>query len=76
MWRGTIGSPGARNYAEYFVFFNLDDKPVTLKATWMQLGLDGAKHQAQNLWSDNTLKDSKEISVTLPPHASTLYQVR
>ncbi len=76
VWRGTAGSIGARNYAEYFAFFNLDDKPATLKATWAQLGLDGKKHQAQNLWSDAALKESKEISVTLPPHGSTVYQVR
>ncbi len=74
MWRGTIDSPGAGTYAEFFAFFNLDDKPVTLKATWKQLGLDGGKHPAQNVWT-STLKESKEISVTLPPHGSTVYQV-
>jgi len=76
VWRGTAGSSGSRNYAEYFAFFNLDDKPVTLKATWKQLGLDDKKHQAQDPWSDATLKDSREISVTLPPHGSTVYKVR
>jgi hypothetical protein len=75
VWRGTIDSPGARNYAEYFAFFNLDDSPATLKATWKQLGLDGNKHQADNLWTDATLKDSKEINITLPPHASAIFQV-
>ena len=75
VWRGTAGSSSARNYAEYFAFFNLDDKPVTLKATWKQLGLDDKRHPAQNLWSDATLKESKEISVTLPPHGSSVYQV-
>ena len=76
VWRGTIDSPGARNYAEFFAFFNLDDKPVTLKATWKQLGLAGGKHQAQNLWSDSDYKDSKEVNVTLPAHGSTIFQVR
>jgi len=76
VWRGTIDSPGARNYAEFFAFFNLDDKPVTLKATWKQLGLDGAKHQAQNLWSDTVYKESKEVNVTLPAHGSTLFEVK
>jgi hypothetical protein len=76
VWRGTAGSSGSRNYAEYFAFFNLDDKPVTLKATWKQLGLDDKKHQAQDLWSDTTIKESKEIDVTLPPHGSKIYQVR
>jgi len=31
VWRATINAPGARNYAEFFAFFNLDDKPVTLR---------------------------------------------
>jgi hypothetical protein len=76
VWRGTIDSPGARNYTEFFAFFNLDDKPVTLRATWKQLGLDGAKHQSQNVWTDSVYKDSKEVNVTLPPHGSTIYEVR
>jgi alpha-galactosidase len=76
VWRGSIDSPGARNYAEFFGFFNLDDKPVTLKATWKQLGLNGGKHQAQNLWTDTAFKDSKEVIVTLPAHGSTIYEVK
>jgi hypothetical protein len=76
VWRGTIDAPGARNYAEFFAFFNLDDKPVTLHATWKQLGLDGGKHQAQDLWSDSSGKESKEISVTLPAHGSAVYKVK
>jgi alpha-galactosidase len=76
VWRATIGSPGARNYTEFFAFFNLDDKPVTLKATWKQLGLDGQRHQVQNVWTENAFKDSKDISVTLPAHGSTVYEVK
>jgi hypothetical protein len=76
VWRATINEPGARGYAEYFGFFNLDDKPVTLRTTWKQLGLDGAKHSAQNAWDDSTTKDAKDISVTLPAHGSALYMVR
>ena len=76
VWRATIDTPGARNYAEFFAFFNLDDKPVTLRATWKQLGLDGAKHQALDLWNDSTGKESKEVSVTLPAHGSAVYKVK
>ena len=67
--------PGARGYAEYFAFFNLADNPVTLHTTWKQLGLDGAKHSASNVWDDSTTKDSKEISVTLAPHGSALFEL-
>ena len=47
--------------ASIFAFFNLDDKPVTLRATWKQLGLDGKKHAAQNVWTEVDGKESKEI---------------
>ncbi len=68
IWRATINQPGARGYAEYFAFFNLADNPASLRTTWKQLGLDGAKHSARNVWDDSITKESKEISVTLPPH--------
>jgi len=76
VWRATINAPGARNYAEFFGFFNLADTPVTLHASWKQLGLEGGKHLAQNVWSEGGFKESKEVSVTLPAHGSTLYEVR
>ena len=76
VWRATINKPGAGNYAEFFAFFNLDDKPVTLRATWKQLGLEGGKHRAQNVWSETADKESKEVNVTLPAHGSTLYEIR
>jgi len=76
VWRATINEPGARGYTEYFGFFNLDEKPATLRTSWKQLGLDGAKHSALNAWDDSTTKESKDISVTLPPHGSAVYQIR
>jgi alpha-galactosidase len=75
VWRASINEPGARGYAEYFGLFNLADTPATLRTTWKQLGLDGAKHSAQNLWDDSTTKDAKDLSVTLPPHASAIFEV-
>jgi alpha-galactosidase len=75
VWRASINQPGARGYSEYFGFFNLADTPSTFHTTWKQLGLDGAKHSAQDLWDDSTTKDAKEISVTLSTHASAIYQV-
>ena len=76
VWRATINEPGARGYAEFFAFFNLDDKPVALKASWKQLGLEGGKHEARNLWTDSAGKESREVSVTLPAHGSTIYEVK
>ena len=76
VWRGTVNQPGARVYREYFAFFNLDDKPVTLHTAWKQLGLDTGKVRAENVWSETTGKDSKEVTVTLPAHGSTVYEIR
>jgi len=76
VWRATINEPGAGNYAEFFGFFNLGDQPVTLRASWQQLGLEGKKHLAQNAFSEGGFKESKDVSVTLPAHGSTLYEIR
>jgi hypothetical protein len=76
VWRATINAPGAKNYQEYFAFFNLDDQPMTLHTTWKQLGLEGGKHLAQNVWSEGGYKESKGVSITLPAHGSTLFEIR
>jgi hypothetical protein len=76
VWRDTINAPGTRNYTEYFGFFNIGDKPVTLRASWKQLGLEGSKHLSRNASSEGDFKESKEVKVTLPPHGSTVYEVR
>jgi hypothetical protein len=76
VWRATINEAGARGYAEYFAFFNLGDAPVTLRTTWNQLGLAGNKHQAEDVFTETTGKESKEVSVTLPAHGSTVFEGR
>jgi hypothetical protein len=76
VWRASINQPGARGYSEYFGFFNLDVKPVTLRTTWKRLGLDDRKHSAQSVWDDSTSKDSRDFTVALPAHGSAVYQVR
>ncbi len=57
-----------------FAFFNLDDKPVTLHATWAELGLDGS-YAARSLWDNRRLPPSSSIDVALPAHGSAIYQV-
>ena len=73
VWHGTTGSP---NRADYFAFFNLDDQPVTLKATWSQLGLGGKRRKAMNLWGGKEFKDSTQLEIALPAHGSTIFEVR
>lgn len=76
VWRATINEPGERGYAEFFAFFNLGAGPATVRTTWKDLGLDNAKHSAENAWDESTTKESKDLTVTLPPHGSALFQVR
>ena len=76
VWHATIGSPGARGYQEYFAFFNLDSKPVTLRVPWKALGLDNNKHAAQDAFTSETGKPSKEVTVTLPAHGSTVVEAQ
>jgi hypothetical protein len=76
VWRATIEEPGSRGYAEYLAFFNLDANPITVRATWKQLGLDGVKHQTEDVFTDAATKDSKEIAVTLPAHGSQIYEIK
>ncbi len=76
IWRATINEPGARGYAEYFAFFNLGEAPATVRTTWNQLGLAGAKHAAANLWDGTSVKESKEFTVTLAPHGCALFEMR
>jgi alpha-galactosidase len=76
LWRATINTPGARGYAEYLAFFNLDNQPVTLRASWKELGIDNAKHAAEDAWTMDTGKASKEVTVSLPAHGSTVIKVQ
>jgi hypothetical protein len=50
--------------------FNLDDKPLGLKASWKQLGTAG--RSARELW---TGARAKRLDITLPPHASAIYRI-
>ena len=71
VWTATAGPQKMR----FLAFFNLDDKPMVLRAKWKQLGLHGANHTAHNLWDGSTLPRSARIKVTLPAHGSVLYRV-
>jgi alpha-galactosidase len=59
----------------YFAFFNLGDRPVTLHATWSDLGLSAGPHAAHSLWDNRTLAPSDSVNVVLPAHASAIIAV-
>ncbi len=76
VWRATVGETGDRGYAEYVAFFNLGSSPAAVHVAWKDLGLDDRKFIAQNAFDDSATKESKDIDVALPPHGSTLFQLR
>lgn len=59
----------------YVAFFNLDDAPKKLSATWKQLGLEAPKHAARNVWTGERLELSDRISLTLPAHGNAIYRI-
>ena len=73
VWQASSG-PRAKP-VRYVAFFNLDNQPAQLSATWTQVGIEGA-HGAVDLWSGATLKRAGSIKMTLPAHGSTLYRVQ
>jgi Alpha-galactosidase len=71
VWSGTAGKG-----AEYVALFNLSDQTTTLRAKWSEVGLAGKKHKARDLWTGKPFAAMEQIEVTLPPHGSTIFQVR
>jgi len=66
---------GARNTSRRtLALFNLDEAPVTVHATWKQLGL-GGRHSLQSLCDGQSSADSEGFSVTLPAHGSTVWRL-
>jgi len=57
----------------YFAFFNLNDKPVALHATWEQLGLTGSGYKLRD---GNHFLNAKGVELSLPAHGSAIKQLR
>lgn len=76
VWRATIGQSGDRGYAEYVAFFNLGSTPAAVHVAWRGLGLEDHKYIAENAFDDSLSREAKDTSFTLPPHGSTLFQLR
>lgn len=62
------------HHGDYIAIFNLSDHPQSLTYTWQDLGIIYGKCPVRDLWSRQDLGISNQISVTLPPHGSGLYQ--
>jgi hypothetical protein len=63
------------NPHEFIALFNLDDKPVTLRFSWAQLGIRASK-EARNLWDGSKANGSNPVVLTLPAHGSTVYRIQ
>ena len=70
-WETQVDVYGASH--TYFAFFNLGEKPMTVHATWGQLGFPG-KHAARDVWDGRKLKAADSIELTLDAHGSALYE--
>lgn len=66
------GNDGER----YLAVFNLDDKPVTLQASWSELGLASARYAGRELWSGRPQNAADRIAVDLPAHGCALFALR
>jgi len=77
VWRATINTRAHADTPSIFAFFNLDNKSRDpCAATWKELGLDDKRHAVQNTFTMDTSKVSKDVSVTLPAHGSTVVEVQ
>ena len=71
-WLTSQGGHGTSRKS--LALFNLDDAPVTLHATWKQLGL-GGRHSFHSLWDNQSFADSEQFRGTLPAHGSTVWRL-
>jgi hypothetical protein len=66
---------GREQTRRFLAVFNLDDKPVSVEASWDKLGLPAGTLTARDLWSGHTLPASAGLNVQLKAHECVLYAV-
>jgi hypothetical protein len=76
VWRATVMEPGAREPVGYLAFFNLGDSPIALAPTWKQLGVNEGRHTVRDVWKEEAARESRQLSVSLPPHGGDVFEVR
>jgi hypothetical protein len=78
VWTASELSPDCAQV--YVAFFNLDDKPVTLRFRWDQFAYCSFSHSAgrsaRNIWDGHKTNTSGPAKLTLPAHGSTIYLVQ
>jgi hypothetical protein len=72
VWVATGAADG--NELKFIAFFNLDEQPATVKASWKELGLK-TPLTMRELYGGAALKASSSVEVTLPAHGSALFRL-
>jgi alpha-galactosidase len=73
VWITSQGGSNTRR--NILALFNLDDAPVSLRASWKQFGLGGDRHSVRNLWDGRSVADSELLNATLPAHGSSVWRL-
>jgi hypothetical protein len=71
------GEEAFANPPQFFAFFNLNDKPVTLHFTLQMLAKQNrlAGIEARDLFTGKKVKTNAPMDLTLPAHGSTVYRL-
>jgi alpha-galactosidase len=73
VWRGTIDSPALEITPNSSRFSTSTTSPSRSRQPGGSSASMPESTRHENVWSDTAFKDSKEITVTLPPHGSTIF---
>jgi alpha-galactosidase len=59
----------------YLAVFNLDAVTQEFRYSWKEVELPEGKYRLRDLWERKDLGPFESLTITLPPHASMLYQL-
>ena len=59
----------------YVAIFNRKDTAQDVSITWASIGLSAGPHSLRDLWTHAESRPQGPLTVTLAPHASTIYRV-
>ena len=72
VWHSSVGANGL----EFVALFNLKDAPETLRFTWAEVGARKAHRVAKDVFTGGSVKASRPMSVTIPPHGCAMYKLQ
>ncbi|HEY9127696.1 MAG TPA: glycoside hydrolase family 27 protein [Acidobacteriaceae bacterium] len=72
LWYAETGGPNPKHY---LAVFNRGDSPADWQIPWLAFHLADKPHAVFDLWNKKHIPSSKQLHVTLAPHACALYRV-